>query len=556
MVQTTQGEKFTQMKVKYCDSMLQKIIKKLTIVGLFLSASFFQSKAQNGGLADEAEQTMLNATQYMVNEISTNGGFVWYYLPDLSRRWGEMEAYETMIWMQGRGTVSMGNLFLDAYRATGDEFYYEAAENVAAAVIWGQGNEGGWNYMVDFAGDRSLKQWYNTIGKNAWRLEEFQHYYGNSTFDDNVTTGTARFLLRMYLEKLDPAYKPALEKAIGYLLKSQYPSGGWPQRYPLRYDFGKNGNPDYTSFYTFNDGVIERNIEFLIQCYLTLGEERFLEPVRRGMNFYLVSQHAGGGWAQQLDMDLQVAGARTYEPTALLPKITFENALTLLKFYRYTGDKKFLDRVPDAIAWLKEVSLPENKTEGGRFTHPTFVEPETNRAIYVHRKGSNVKYGYYYSDDSDDNLLGHYGGKCRLDLEQLKEEYRKLAELSSDEATKDSPLKPAQFKGEGTPQDFYFMNRNRKMEQPDVAQVRKIIDALDSKNRWLVKHVMISNPYTGDGQKQELTDKYATTYVGDETDTSPFRDTSEQLYISTGEYVKNMSLLIDYIVHTNKMRGK
>jgi hypothetical protein len=35
--------------------------------------------------------------------------------------------------------------------------------------------------MIDFAGDRSLKEWYNTIGKNGWRLEEFQHYYGNDT---------------------------------------------------------------------------------------------------------------------------------------------------------------------------------------------------------------------------------------------------------------------------------------------------------------------------------------------------------------------------------------
>jgi hypothetical protein len=52
--------------------------------------------------------------------------------------------------------------------------------------------------MIDFAGDRSLKEWYNTIGANGWRLEEFQHYYGNDTYDDDVTSDAARFLLRMY----------------------------------------------------------------------------------------------------------------------------------------------------------------------------------------------------------------------------------------------------------------------------------------------------------------------------------------------------------------------
>jgi hypothetical protein len=40
---------------------------------------------------------MLKATRFMVEKASTNGGYVWYYLSDLSRRWGEMEAYKTMI---------------------------------------------------------------------------------------------------------------------------------------------------------------------------------------------------------------------------------------------------------------------------------------------------------------------------------------------------------------------------------------------------------------------------------------------------------------------------
>ena len=89
-----------------------------------------------------------------------------------------------MIWIQPPGTPTMGHLFLDAYHATGDDYYYQAAEKVAGALIWAQHPSGGWNYMADFAGDRSLREWYDTIGKNAWRLEEFQHYWGNATFDD------------------------------------------------------------------------------------------------------------------------------------------------------------------------------------------------------------------------------------------------------------------------------------------------------------------------------------------------------------------------------------
>lgn len=502
--------------------------------------------AQNKNFSGKAEDTMLRATQFMVDKAATNGGYVWYYLPDFSRKWGEMEAYKTMIWLQHPGTVSMGHLFLDAYRTTGNEFYYQAAAKAAAAIIWGQSHEGGWNYMIDFAGDRSLKQWYNTIGKNGWRLEEFQHYYGNSTFDDDITSDAARFLLRMYIEKMDPVYKPALDKAIDFIIQSQYPIGGWPQRYPLKYDFNKAGHPDYTSYYTFNDNVIWENIHFLIQCYQVLGEERFLDPIRRGMNFYLTSQDACGAWGYQMNLSLETAGARTYEPASFMPAPTFTNAMLLLKFYQFTGDRKFLTHVPDAINWLEATKLPVNEMEGGR-THPTFVEIGTNKPLYVHRKGSNVKYGYYYTDYNNSHLLGHYNGRRLVPVEELKEAYKRISVMTPEEATKDSPLKEAGFTGEGQPQKFYNLNRNEFSFSPGEEEVKAIINSLDSEGRWLVKHAGISHPYIGEGQKQELTDQYASTNVGDETDTSPYHDPSDQLYISTGEYIKNMNLLINYL---------
>lgn len=505
-------------------------------------------------LSQESEQVMLRATQFMVDKVSTNGGYVWYYMPDFSRKWGEMEAYKTMIWLQHPGTVSMGHLFLDAYHATGNEYYYQAAEKAANAVIWGQSHEGGWNYIVDFAGDKSLKKWYSTIGKNGWRLEEFQYYYGNSTFDDDITSDAARFLLRMYLEKMDPAYKPSLDKAIDFIINSQYPLGGWPQRFPLRYDFNKQGHPDYTSYYTFNDDVIWENVHFLIQCYLTLGEERFLDPITRGMNFYLISQDACGAWGQQINMALETEGARTYEPKAFLPSTTYDNAELLLKFYQYTGDRRFLNNVPKAISWLEATALPADKTADGKYSHSTFVEMGTNKPIYVHRKGSNVKYGYYYVDYNDDKLLKHYGGKHKIWPEQLKKDYQRISLLSPEEVTKNSPLKAEAFQMDASPQKYYDLNRDGFRGKATEDQVKTIITSLDKENRWLAKHAFISNPYIGDGVKKEPTDEFASTNVGDETDTSPYQDTSDQEYISTSEYLKNMKILINY-VQSSKVSG-
>ena len=88
-------------------------------------AVFAQAQGQPG--KTEVEAAMKRATQFMTEKVAYRGGYVWNYLPDRSRRWGEMEARETMIWLQPPGTSSMGHAFLDAYHATADEYYYRAA---------------------------------------------------------------------------------------------------------------------------------------------------------------------------------------------------------------------------------------------------------------------------------------------------------------------------------------------------------------------------------------------------------------------------------------------
>ena len=219
-----------------------KRISKLFPVLLFANLFNISAIGQNNRITNERIlESVKKATSFMVEKVSYKGGFVWDYLPDFSRQWGEMEANRTMAWTQGDGTPAMGEFFLDLYHATGDEYYYQAAEKVASALIWGQHPSGGWNYCFDFAGEASLRQWYGTIGKNGWRLEEFQHYYGNATFDDDATASPGRFILRIYCEKNDPKYRPSVDKTIQFLIDSQYPIGGWPQRYPLMYEYSKNG---------------------------------------------------------------------------------------------------------------------------------------------------------------------------------------------------------------------------------------------------------------------------------------------------------------------------
>jgi hypothetical protein len=503
--------------------------------------------AQNAAAPDKAqvEATMRRATQFMVEKVAHRGGYLWNYLPDFSRRWGEIEARETQIWLQPPGTSSMGHVFLDAYHATGDEYYYRAAEQVASALIWGQHPSGGWNYLIDFSGDRSLRDWYATIGKNAWRLEEFQHYYGNATFDDQTTTDAAQFLLRLYMEKLDSRYRAPVEKAIQFVLDSQYPVGGWPQRFPLKYEFSKKGLADYTSYLTFNDDVAWENISFLILCYQVLGDQRLLDPITRGMSFFMVSQQGAPnpGWALQYSLDLKPAAARTYEPLSLATHTTASNIEHLITFYEMTGDSRYLARVPEAIDWLERVKLA--KPDAGGRTHATFIELETNRPLYVHRRGSNIANGEYYVDYDPKKGIGHYSPTRKVDIGGLRKSYEAALAADKRSLAKNSPLAPNAGVVE-LPR--FFAQRYAPPAKDAIGeQARGSVSGLNPTGFWPAALAQNSHPYRGPASKAEAKGDFASTHVGDETDTSPFNDTSKTPSISTQEYLRNMNILIRWL---------
>jgi len=502
------------------------------------------ANAQAAPARKDVEAEMKRATQFMVDKVAYRGGFLWNYLPDMSRRWGEMEARETMIWLQPPGTSSMGHVFLDAYHATGDEYYYRAAEQVASALIWGQHPSGGWNYFIDFAGDRSLRDWYATVGKNAWRLEEFQHYYGNATFDDQVTSDAATFLLRLYVEKLDARYKAPVDKAIQFVLDSQYPIGAWPQRFPLNHEFSKKGLADYSSYYTFNDDVAWENVSFLIQCYQVLGDQRLLDPIMRGMNFFILSQQGAPnpGWALQYTTDLKPAAARTYEPLALATHTTASNLEHLITFYDLTGDTRYLARVPEGIDWLEKVKLAKPDAAGR--THPTYIELQTNRPIYVHRRGSNIVNGEYYADYDPERPIGHYGQARKLNTAALRKHYDEALKADVKELAKNSPLAA----GVGIVElPRFFADRYAPPADKDLpGQARTTLAALNKTGFWPAPLAQTSHPYKGMGGKEVVAGDFGTTHVGDDTDTSPYTDTAKTTSISTQEYLRNMNILIQW----------
>jgi len=510
------------------------ILRLLALLALLLPpAALAQSRA-------EIERTMRRATTFMVEQVADHGGYVWAYLPDRSRRWGEMEAEPGMLWVQAPGTATMGHIFLDAFNATGDRYYFEAAARAAEALIAGQHRSGGWNYFVHRGGPAAARRWYDTIGRNGWRLEEFQHYSDNATFDDAGTAETMQLLLRLYTLRPEPRFLGPLNRAIAFVLNSQFPNGGWPQRWPYdpRY-------PAYQRYVTFNDDVAKENIRFLIMAGRALERPGLLRAARRGMAIFLVTQGRGqqAGWGLQYDARLNVAGARTYEPRALVTHTTAANIEQLYEFYRLTGERRFLAGVPEALAWLDSVRLPDGIGPPER-RFPTFVELGTNRPLYNHRRGSNVVNGAYYQDYDPARPIAHYSQFRAVDVDRLRRDYDRLSAMSAAEATRGSlllerrrPQLPRFFILDGVAAGSDFTSAAR-------LNLRDIVRDLNPEGWWSARLTMTSHPYRGPGSRQAAPGNFGVTHVGDDTDTSPYPDPSPATGISTATYIANMARLI------------
>ncbi|GHF68538.1 hypothetical protein FHX82_003559 [Amycolatopsis bartoniae] len=558
-----------------------------------------------GAATVDVAGAMRRAAVFLDQHVSYRGGYVWNYLPDLSVTWGEMEAKRTMCWVQPPGTPSVGHSMLDAYHATGDEVFYRAAERTGFALVEAQLPVGGWNYVHDFAGEHSLRRWYDTIGANGWRLEEFQHYYGNATFDDAGTSTAAQLILRLYLERRHPRFEAALERAIRFVLKAQFrggvADGGWPQRFPafagsvsrMRWpDTLPSWLPadvqhgmedgDYTRHVTFNDDVLGENIKFLLMCVSTLQRRDLVEPVVRAMECLRRLQQPApqAGWGlQHLSRSAggrpagAPAGARSYEPRALTTHTTQTNVRQLFAYFRLTGEAKYLDRVPEAIAWLESCpltaqQLAENPLLAGR-THPTYVELGTNRARFVHRFGSNIDNGAYYFDHDHHDTLSHYSAGRAIDTAALRTTYEQLRALTPAEVADlraRSPLTP----GTPIPLPRYFSLRDleltdlfRGATQPlppvTAAEAAALVTDLGAKDHWLTPVDAVTNPYHGPGPATPYDGRaYMSKNVGDVYDTSPYDPRTppaeppyvpreRPLVISSATYVANLGKLVSYV---------
>jgi Pectic acid lyase len=409
----------------------------------------------------------------------------------------------------------------------------------------------------------------------------------------------------MYLEKGDHRFLNPVRKVIDFIVAAQFgpelgiADGGWPQRFPHSPDsissmpmpnafqlppgsWAGMEDGDYTLHVTFNDDVMGENIKFLTMCVMALGETRLIDVITRAMECMRRLQQPApqAGWGlQHLSRPTggrpagAPAGARSYEPRSLTTHTTQTNIQQLFNYFTLTGDRRYLQRIPEAIAWLKTCPLPPDAVQlnpllAGR-THPTFVQLVTNDAIYVHRYGSNVHNGAYFFNKDIRRTLSHYSAGRAITIAALETRYAELSSMSDADVAEmvaRSPLSlrepaalPKYFSIREV--DFPDLFAGAKMVTPVVAdaEVTTLINDLGTKGYWLTPVPEIVNPFIGDGPSTPyLGTAYESRHVGDIYDTSPYPadmppeiepyvPKPRPLFIVTRDWITRMGRLIAYI---------
>lgn len=278
------------------------------------------------------------------------------------------------VWLRPPGAAQdLGEALLNAYDATGDGAFLQAAVAIADRIVAVQHCDGGWPVQAIPA-----------AGCEPGGV-------GHVSFDEGMAAGILHFLARLAEEgpiAQRAKYGAAVDAGLAFLVRSQNADGGWPII---------PGAGDYNGFSALNDTITPAHIAVLIDLSDRAGDGRLLDAARRGLGFLLDRQLPSGAWAQQYGPDGRPAAARSFEPAAASSLETAYAIRALLLAHARFGDDRYLAAAVRAGNWLRASRL--SKEYWARL-----YDLATNLPIYGDTDGRVYA---HLSDISDERRRGY-----------------------------------------------------------------------------------------------------------------------------------------------------
>jgi PelA/Pel-15E family pectate lyase len=281
------------------------------------------------------------------------------------------------------------------------------ARRIAGNILSHQSDLGGWPKNIDttaapFTGDRKTLR---------------------PTFDNDATTDELRFLARAYNATKDERYRKAFAKGLGYILKAQYPTGGWPQFHPP----GKH----YHRHITFNDHAMVRVMELLREVgsserYAFAGA-RARKDARaafdRGVRCILRCQVKVNGkrtaWCAQHDeKDFRPRPGRSYELVSLSGAESVGIVRLLMSLE--APSPEVVQAVEAAVAWFESARIKGIRVE----LRKDAKAPRGRDKVVVKDAKAPPMWARFYEIGTNRPIFADRDGVARYDLSQIGYERR------------------------------------------------------------------------------------------------------------------------------------
>ncbi|MHB8579002.1 MAG: pectate lyase [Ignavibacteriaceae bacterium] len=180
----------------------------------------------------------------------------------------------------------------------------------------------------------------------------------NTTFDNGATHSQVKYLAKAYTLTKDKRYSTAALRGIDFILRAQYPNGGWPQFYP--------DTRGYRKYITFNDDAMTGVMNVLHNITQNNPDYSFVNRSTRekaniafekGIECILKCQIVENGeptvWCQQHDnIDFSPRGARTFELPSKCGEESSDIVLLLMSINH--PSKAIINSIKGAVKWFKD----------------------------------------------------------------------------------------------------------------------------------------------------------------------------------------------------------
>ena len=262
-----------------------------------------------------------------------------------------------------------------------------------------------------------------------------QQNKNDSTIDNGATYTQLAFLARVYTAERQERHRESFLKGLDFLLKAQYPNGGWPQFYP-----------NLTGYYkriTFNDGAMIGVMKLLRDVAEAKPDYAFVDEARRAraasavekgieciLKTQVVVNERRTVWCAQHDeVTLAPAPARKFEVASL----SGGESVGVVGFLMSIKDPspEVVDAVESAVKWFEQSELRGVKwVKKADFSRPSKFD------CVVIKDPQSSTWARFYEIGTNRPIFAGRDGVVKYDVAQIEHERRTGYEWYVDEAAK------------------------------------------------------------------------------------------------------------------------